>query len=178
MSRIITLKPSLNHFEIRKEATLDQAEIGVYFGWILPIWAAHEELFATQIVTGRWNGTSDMEAHIMVALGDAEDVGDKFQLRISWEHAQYPGVVPATSNDVDVETTILAGRAAQYDQYRVHFAIDYNIDGGGNEIMPHTLMGMRLRRIAASANEVDNDPIILGWHAHYLTDKMFSPDVI
>lgn len=176
MARELTMRPELNIFEIKKENVLVQTEVGVFFGWILPLWTAHEELFLRETAPGRWDEVSDMHCHVFVALGDAEDIGDKFQLRLSWEHALAGEPIPATSNDVDVETTLLAGRVAQYDQYEVQFAIDYNIDGGGNEIKPHELLGMRLRRIAATADEVDNDIIILEWHCHWLTDKMFAPD--
>ena len=176
MAREIAIRPEINIFEIKKENVLAQAEIGVFFGWVLPIWVDHQELFLTDTAPGRWDGASDVHLHVFVALGDAEDIGDKFQLRISWEHAPAGEPLPVTSNDVDVETTLVAGRVAQYDQYEVQFTVDYNIDGGGNEIKPHELVGMRLRRIAASANEVDNDIIILDWHIHWLTDKMFAPD--
>lgn len=174
MARVLALRPPVNLFEIKKENVLAQAEVGVFFGYVLPLWTAHEELFLSDLVPGRWDTVSDMVVYINVVLGDAEDVGDKFQLRLSWEHAPEEDVLPATSNDVDVETTVLAGRAAQYDQYVVQFTIDYNIDGGGNEIKTHELLGMRLRRIAASELEVDNDPIIIDWHLHWRTDKMFG----
>lgn len=175
MARMLTLRPELNLFEIKKENVLAQAEIGVFFGYILPLWTAHEELFLTAMSPGRWDGTSDIHAMAIVALGDAEDVGDNFQLRLSWEHAPAGEPIPATSNDVDVETTLLAGRVAQYDQYMVRFVIDYNIDGGGNEIKHHELVAMRLRRIAASELEVDNDIIVLDWHLHWHVDKMAAP---
>lgn len=175
MPRQLTMQPELNLFEIKKENVLTQTEAGVFFGYVLPLWTAHEELFLLESVPGRWDEISDIHIHVFVALGDAEDIGDKFQLRLSWEHAPKAEPLPATSNDVDVETTLLAGRVAQYDQYTVIFVVDYDIDGGGNEIKPHEMIGMRLRRIAASANEVDNDIIVLDWHVHWHTNKMFAP---
>lgn len=175
MARQLTMRPHLNVHEIRKRAVLDQQNIGVFFAWIMPIWVAFEELHFEISAPGRWNEVSDVVAHMDVALGGAEDVGDKFQLRLSWEHAPGEVPIPATSNDVDVETTVLAGRAAQYDHYEIDFTIDYNIDGVGNEIKPHESVGMRLRRIAATANEVDNDVLILDWHVHWPIDKMFAP---
>ena len=175
MGRCLTLRPSLNVFEVKKEAVITQGEVGVFFGYILPLWTAHEELFLSQIAPGRWNEVSDIGIHMYVALGGAEDVGDRFQLRISWEHAPETGVLPNTLHDVDVETTVLAGRAAMNDIYKVVFILDYDIDGGGNEVKPHELIGMRLRRIAATVNEVANDVMIVDWHDHWCVDKMFAP---
>ena len=174
LQRMATERPHLNVFQIRAMQALVQDKVGIYHGWILPIWDDIEDLYLGSIVPGRWNKTSDITVMVIMALGDAEDVGDKFQLRLSWEHSPFPGVVLATSNDVDVETTVVGGRAAQYNQYMVAFTIDYNIDGGGNEIKPWELIGMRLRRIAATELEVDNDPLVMDWHWHFTPDKMYA----
>ena len=125
-------------------------------------------------VPGRWDGASDITVHLLIALGDAEDIGDRFQLRLNWEHTQEEEPLSVASNPVDVETIVLAGRVAQYDTYRVTFTIDYDIDGAGDEIQPHEVIGMQLYRIAATANEVDTDIIVLDWHMHYDVDKMFQ----
>lgn len=178
MARQLTMRPALNLFEVKKEGVLTQAQVGMFFGYILPIWAVHEELFSAEAVLSRWDGASDVTVDVAVALGGAEDVGDKFQLRLSWEHTTAGIPVPATSNDIDVETTLVVGRVAQYDVYKVTFIIDYDIDGVGNELQPRELLGMRLRRIAASANEVTADVIILEWLIRWQTDKMFAPDNI
>ena len=82
MARQLTLRPAINLFEIKKETVLAQAEIGVFFGYILPLWVDHQELFLSDTAPGRWDGASDIIVHINVALGGVEDVGDKFQLRL------------------------------------------------------------------------------------------------
>lgn len=176
--RMATERPHLNVFQIRAMQALTQTKIGIYHGWILPIWDDIEDMYLGTICPGRWDKTSDLVVMVIMALGDAEDIGDKFQLRLSWEHSPYPGPVLATSNPVDVETTLLAGRVAQHDQYMVTFTIDYNIDGGGNEIKPWELIGMQLRRIAASELEVDNDVLVMDWHWHFVPNKMYAPTMM
>lgn len=176
MARQLTMRPEINLFEVKKENVLAQTQVGIYFGYVLPIWTAHEEMFFADATPSRWDSSSDIIIYAGVALGGAEDVGDKFQLRLSWEHTTAGIPVPVTSNDVDVETTLVAGRVAQYDVYKVTFTVDYDIDGAGNEIQPHELIAMRLRRIAASALEVTNDIIILDWHCRWQVDKMFAPE--
>lgn len=135
-----------------------QVAIGVFKGFSFPIYNTdNEELFFRETVPGRWNGASDIVFHVKVALANTEDVGDNFKFQLSWEHAIKEEVVPATSNDVEVEQAVLTGRNAQYDEYFLTFTIDHNIDGAGNEIKAHELLAARLRRIDATNPDVDNE---------------------
>jgi len=172
---VLTLRAEMDYRSQVAISKPTQVDIGINKGYSLPIYAANDEqLFFRENVPGRWDGVSDITIHVKVCLMGAEDVGDKFQLRWSWEHSPAEEPVPVTYNDVDVETTILAGRADQYDEYEVVFTIDYDIDGVGNEIQPHELLSGRLRRIAASANEIDAEIAVLDWHTHYNVNKMFT----
>lgn len=176
--RALTLRAEMDYAAQIASAKPTQVALGIYKGYSFPIWNdgvnADEQMFFRENVPGRWGGASDIIIHLKVALGGAEDVGDKFNLEWAWEHSPAEEPVPITSNSVPVETTVLDGRAAQYDEYLVEFTIDYDIDGVGNEIQMHELLGGRLRRLAASANEVTNEPILLDWHTYYVTDKVFK----
>jgi len=170
-----TVRPEINIDEIKKQLVPTQVQAGVFFGYSLPIYAAdNEELYFRTDVPGRWTEEDDIIFHVKCCLDQAEDVGDEFRLQFSWEHAPYPGILPATSNDVEVETTLVAGRVAPYDQYEVTFTIDYDIDGAGSEIKFHELLGGRLRRVAAAGDEIDGEIIILDWHLHYPVNKFYN----
>ncbi|GAH78000.1 unnamed protein product, partial [marine sediment metagenome] len=123
----------------------------------------------------RWNEASDIEVHIVVALAEAEDTGDRFKFQVSWEHcdAQEAGaIVPLTSNDVEVETVVEAGKTAQYSLYELHFILDYDIDGAGQGVHGGQLFAMRLRRIAAAAPQVTYKIIVLDVTTHYQRNKL------
>ena len=168
----LTLRPEINIDEIKKQLKPTQVQRGIFFGYSMPIYAAdNEELFFAQKVPERWDGASDIRVKILVALAGAEDVGDKFKIQNSWEHTACEGVIPATFNDVEIETTILVSRNAQYDIYCLTFTIDYDIDGAGNEIKGGELLTARLRRIAASELEVSNEIIIFDWVVEYQRNK-------
>jgi len=170
--RILTLRPEIDYVIQIAQAKPTQVLVGVFAGFSFPIYNTdNEELFFKQTIPGRWDGASDITYHMKVALANAEDVGDKFKFQLSWEHAFTDTEIPATSNDVTTEVTILTDRNAQYDEYDVAFTIDYNIDGAGNKIEHHCLLAGRLRRIAASGNEVDNEIICFDHHIHYNIDK-------
>jgi len=170
--RILTLRPEIDYVIQIAQAKPTQVLVGVFAGFSFPIYNTdNEELFFKQTIPGRWDGASDITYHMKVALANAEDVGDKFKFQLSWEHAFTDTEIPATSNDVTTEVTILTDRNAQYDEYDVAFTIDYDIDGAGSEIEKHCLIAGRLRRIAASGNEVDNEIIVFDHHIHYNIDK-------
>jgi hypothetical protein len=174
--RTLTLRPEMDSVAQLAHSKPTQVSLGVYKGYSFPIYSADdEEIYFRETVPGRWDGKSDITFHIYIALAAAEDAGDRFQMRFSWEHSPEGEPVPITSNDVDVEQILVVGRIAQYDLYELSFVIDYDIDGVGNEIQPHELLGGRLRRIAATASEIDNEVILLDWHTLYTVDKMFRP---
>jgi len=174
--RWLTLRPEINQDEIRKELKPVLVQRGVFFGYSMPVYAAdNEEIFFKQEVPGRWDGVSNIILHVTVALAGTEDIGDGFNLQFSWEHDGSAGnVVPDTSNDVPIETTVLTARNAAYDVYEIEFDIDYDIDGEGNEITAGELLGGRLRRLASTGTEIDNAIIVLSFDVHYQVDKMFK----
>ncbi|MBU0846764.1 hypothetical protein KKH23_06195, partial [Patescibacteria group bacterium] len=154
--------------------------IGKYKGFAFPVGGANEEIFLRDHVPHRWDGVSDLVLRILVASGHneagagGEDIGDKFQFRLAWEHSAIPGVLQATSNNVDTETTILAGRNAEDDLYWVSFTIDYDIDGVGSEIQDGAEIAANLVRIAATENEVTFEPVVLDWVMEYQIDKYYG----
>lgn len=150
-----------------------QVSVGIYKGYSFPVYSAdNEELFFRETVPDRWDGVSDIVFHTRVALAGGEDVGDNFKFQFSWEHAPCDSTLLVTSNDVELETAVLLGRNAQYDVYCLSFIMDYDIDGAGNEIQPHELLGGRLRRIDATNPDVTAEIIVLDWHTHYAIDKL------
>lgn len=132
---------------------------GVFRGYSLPIYAANdEELFTTACVPDRYDEASDIEVHLIVWLAGDENNKD-FNLQLSWEHYT-PGIdaVPATSNNVEVETATGAGALAT-DSYVVDFTIDYDIDTP-DDIIHNDIIGMRLRRIAAIGDECAGEIVV------------------
>jgi len=84
------------------------------------------------------------------------------------------GTLVATSNDVDVQTLILTGHSAQYSIYHLHFVIDYDIDSPGDTIEHECLLGFRIRRIASSGTEIDNEIIVLSAIVDFQIDKLYG----
>jgi len=169
------VRPVLNQSIVSAHGKPTVVTVGVSHGFSLPIFNSDdEELYFTQCLSDSWDEESDIIVSVYVALAGAEDVGNKFNLQFSWEHMKVGEPLLTTSNDVEVETTVLTGRNDQYDIYKIDFTIDYDIDGAGNEIQPGEILFGRLRRIAASSSEVTNEIIVLNWCMKYQVNKVYA----
>lgn len=164
------LRPDMDFATVQAHGKPTWVRRGVVGGFSLPVYAANEELFTSIHVPFRWDGVSDIEVHIEGYL-DTANTGKKFQLRVAWENVTCGiDVVPATSNDVDVELD--TGTAAQYQSFHTHFIIDYDIDGAGNEIIASDCLYLRLYRIAASSNEITGEFVITHIGVRFNRDKL------
>ena len=173
--RVLAIRPEIDYVTQIAHAKPTQETRGVYKLYSFPVYAADDEqLIFHANVPGRWNGSSDITFHVLCALGGAEDVGDYFKFRLSWESTHAGEVVPATSHAVDVEQIVLVGRNAAYDEYELMFTIDWDADGGGNEVLNHDLLGATLYRVDATNPDVSNEIKVLDYHLHYPVDKMFA----
>ena len=175
----IRLRPELDSNEIRVNAVPDEVTIpegGVYKGYSLPVWSApaeHEELYFRQNLPRRWDEASDITASV-IAVIDTANTDKKFRLQLAWEHFAKGGVVPATSNIADLVEKD-TGTAVQYQSFICDFTIDYDIDGAGNELKYGEVLTARLRRVAASADEITGEVVIIDWYAQYRRNKLGSP---
>lgn len=165
------LRPDLDRCAIIGQGKPTRVIQGIYEGFSLPVYAAdNEELFLAMCVPGRYDEASDIEVHVYCWLSQAEDTKN-FKLQLSWEHFT-PGtdIAPATSNNVEVQTATGVG-AAQFQSYKVCFTIDYDIDTPDN-IVSDDIIGMRLRRIAATANECGGEIVINHLGIVFRRDKL------
>ena len=167
----IELRPDLDRCTIIGQGKPTQVTRGIYKGYSLPVYSAdNEELYNDMCVPSRYDEASDIIVHLYCWLAGAEDTKN-FKLQLSWEHYT-PGTdtVPATSNDVEVQTATGAS-AAQFQSYVVSFTIDYDIDTP-DDIIGDDIIGMRLRRIAATTNECAGEIVINHLGVIFRRDKL------
>ncbi|MFA5692730.1 MAG: hypothetical protein WC907_03855 [Acholeplasmataceae bacterium] len=146
---------------------------GASHGYSLPIYADNdEEIYMHDHIPGRWDSASDIVVTAKGYLGAAEDVGDSFRLQLSWSNkAMTSGVVPSTTTDINVETTLTEGRNAQYSAYKINFTIDWNLLTPNIAIDDY--LAMRLRRIAAVGTDIDGEFVIVDIVMTYRTNKYY-----
>ena len=169
----LEIRPELDETLIRANGKPDAVTVGVYRGYSLPLYSANEELFFNICVPDRWNESSDIVIHLDCCLSQAEDTKN-FNLELGWEHYT-PGVdiIPATANLVPVQAATGA-TATQYQSYRLNFIIDYDIDGADTIIADDNL-GLRIRRIDATANEIAGEVIVEHVGVVFIRDKVGVP---
>lgn len=169
----LELRPDLDFTEITAHGKPTQVIRGIYHGYSLPIYAAdNEELFFDVCVPDRWDRESDIALHVDCYI-DTANANKNFNLQIDWEHyTPVIDVVPNTFNTVTAETNTGAG--AQFQSYHAEFTIDYDIDPG-DDIEINDNLAFRLIRIAATANEMAGEPVMLHFAVVFQRNKVGTP---
>ena len=164
----ITIRPKLNQASVAGAGKPTLVSRGIFQGYSLPTYASDEELFYNTMIPDRWDGTTNPKAVLYCYMDSAQDVGKKFNMQLSYQAYDGDGIVPATSNDVPVETTITTGHNSQYDSYTVIFDLDNTKINGGD------LITGRLRRLAASGNEIAGEVVVSYVELEFKVNKCFG----
>jgi len=168
----IRLRPAIDMAKIAGAGKPTIVYRGAFRGFSLPTYAADEEIFfMIPHVLSRWDGKSDFTVHIHGYL-DTANTAKKFKLQCSWNHMCPGDAVPATFNDLTDETT--TGTWAQYRSFEVTFDLDYDIDAA-DIIESGDVIGCRLRRLAASADEIAGEVVIVSIDIETHINKVGEP---
>ena len=166
------LRPDLDFETVRANGKPTQVARGIIHGWSLPVYSADsEELFFEMHVPDRWDNASDILVHVHCYL-DTANTNRNFNLQVSWENFTDGDVIPATSHDLTVETA--TGTAVQYQSYHISYTVDYDIVPA-DAVASSDELHLRLRRLAASANETAGEVVITHVGLVFLRDKLGSP---
>ena len=159
------IRPTLDQRSTLAGGTPTEVDRGAHTGYSMPIWSdpanKDEQLNFRLQIPERWDETTDPQVGIYISLGNGvEDVGDKFQFQLSWATSNCGGTdtVDNTVSSVTSERTVITGGTAAYSGYCVWFTLD--ADDASNPIAAGNLLSCRLRRVAATANEVSNEPVV------------------
>lgn len=173
----------LDETTISRNGVPTELEIGVFTGYILPIWSEpvnqDEELYLSVCVPDRYDNEHDIVIEVLVALSDANELGHAYQLDLAWEKVT-PGeeAVPATSNSDTIQRYVLSN--TQYYLYRDYFVIDYDIEPT-DTIASEDELDFRIRRSAIGGQYTDLDGDLIILHVGVLFprgDLLGSPDEI
>lgn len=162
--------PRIDFSRILGTAKPTRVAQGVVTGFSFPVFNSDdEEIFLICDVPNWYNGSSDVTVHIHVYL-DTANTSKNFNLEVAWEHYTVgTDTVPATSNSVTTETA--TGTASQYQSFEVEFTIDYDIDTPDN-LTSEDEIALRIRRLAASGNEIAGEIVITQIGCVFQKDKL------
>ena len=145
-----------------------QVARGVFDGYSMPIYASDdEEIFACSCIDEDYDGVTDPQVYVAGWL-DTANTNKKFKLQISAQvcDPSLNGVLPATSTDYPVEVT--TGTWAQY----ATFLATVTLSVATLSIVPGEVLAIRIRRIAASGNEIAGEVVVQGAVLAYNSDKI------
>ncbi|MEA3225241.1 MAG: hypothetical protein U9Q07_04760, partial [Planctomycetota bacterium] len=132
--------------------------------------ADDEEIHECKSLSTEVDTTEDM----VVFLGgylDTANTSKKFKLQVSWTIDDMTDeATPLTDATTDVEVETTTGTAAQYAPFKIAFAIASvaaSADNGNK-------LGIRIRRIAASADEIAGETVICGAALRFIKNKQGS----
>jgi len=135
---------------------------GAFQGWSLPVFNSDdEELLVCSCIPKDWDGSSDFTFYVGGWL-DTANTNKKFKLQLSYENWSPGDIVPTSMTDVEVETD--TGTAAQYKTFIVEFPVS------ASGLTAFDALALRLRRIAASSDEIAGEFVVEGIIMKYVSD--------
>ncbi len=159
---------TFNYATVRANGKPTQVTRGVFQGFSLPVYNNDdEELFACQCIPADWDGSTDPVVYIAGWL-DTANTDKNFNLQVSVEYYDPVAhdVVPTTTNDYPVETD--TGTAAQY----ASFLVGFTLDASAINVSAKQPLGIRIRRIAASEDEITGEFVVEGMVIYYTSNKL------
>lgn len=140
---------------------------GLFRGYSMGIWETpanpYEELLFKMRVPHAWDGVTNPWFVAITAPSGDETINDKYQFQMEWQSGDIGAVLPDTIQEtVTYEVTLVSGENINGFAHIIAFEANAATMVGGQNIQ------WRLRRIAASANEVTNEPIVYHWDTRWL----------
>jgi hypothetical protein len=141
-----------------------QISRGLYKGYSMDIWETpakpFEELSFRMRIPHSWDGVTCPWFVAITAPSGAEDIGDKYKFQMEWVSADIGEVLPDTTTDTIISEVSIINTSAWYG-YIIAFEVDCTTMVSGQNIQ------WRIRRVAASENEVTNEPVIFHWDTRW-----------
>lgn len=143
---------------------------GVFSGFSLPVFNNDdEELFAFECIPEDWNSTTNFQFTIDGWL-DTENTNKRFKTQLATEVSLAGSVLPSNPVITEVETLVTGTIAA-----KTFYQIVYSVDGNAASWLAGNPLSGRLRRIAASQDEIIGEFVVRGMFLRYKLDKAGSP---
>lgn len=147
---------------------------GLFCGYSMDIWETpakpYEELLFKMRVPHIWDGVTNPWFVAITATSGAEDIGDKYQFQMEWQSEDILHIIP----DTTAETLTSEVTLAQTDAWYANIT---SFECDASTMVPGQTIHWRLRRIAASANEVTAEPVIFHWDTHWKMDNIGTDSI-
>lgn len=148
---------------------------GLFKGYSLPIWSdpanVNEELSFKMRVPHSWDGVTNPWFVAITSIVGAEDVDDKYKFQMEWQSKDILHVIPDTTQETLTDEVTIVDGTAYYAEI-IQFEVDATTIVAGQNIQ------WRLRRIAASANEVTNEVAVWHWDTRWKFNTLGTASIM
>ena len=152
-----------------------QVSRGLFKGYSLPIWNGsanlYEELSFKMRVPHSWNGITNPWFVAITSTLNVEAVDDRYRFQMEWQSKDIEHVIPDTIQEtITDEVTIVDGTA--YYAEIIQFEVDASTIIAGQNIQ------WRLRRIAATQDEITNEIGVWHWDTRWKVNKFGTQSIM
>lgn len=149
---------------------------GLFRGYSMDIWETPAKLFEELLFKMRvphvWDGLTNPWFVAITAPSGDETINDKYQFQMEWQSGDIGAIIPDSIQETILyEVTLISGENVNGFAHIIAFEADATTIVRGQNIQ------WRLRRIAASANEVTNEPIIYHWDTRWKISRLGTKSI-
>lgn len=145
---------------------------GVFQSFSLPIFASDDEqLHITTCIPTTWDGTNPLVAQVYGYI-DTANTDKRFKLQLDIDPMINDVIVP-TGTYTTTREEALSGAKAQYTAINSQIVID----AAGQGYSHCDFLGMRLRRVASSQDEIAGEYVVSGFQLYIPIDKAGSASI-
>ena len=166
-----SIHPFLDENYSNDKSIPTQINRGIFYGYSMDIWETpakpFEELLFKQRVPHTWDGSTNPYFVAITATTGVEDIGDKYKFQMEWQSEDILHIIPDTIQETLTSEVTLTTTDAWYANI-IQFECDASTMVAGQNIQ------WRLRRVAASADEVTNEPVVFHWDTRWKMNKIGS----
>jgi hypothetical protein len=143
---------------------------GVFSGFSLPVFNNDdEELFAFECIPEDWDGLTNFQ-FILDGWLDTENTNKRFKTQLAAEVSLTGSILPSSPIITEEETLVTGTIAA-----KTFYKILYSVDGQSATWANGNALSARVRRIAASQDEIAGEFVVRGLFLRYKLNRAGSP---
>ena len=146
---------------------------GLFRGYAFKIWTTpanqYEELLFKMRVPFRWDGVTNPWFVAITSPSALETANDRYQFQFEWVSGDIGEVLPDTiCETLTSEVVLVSGENAAWFAHIISFEVDCPLMVSGQNIQA------RLRRIAATSDEVTSEPVMWHWDTRWKMSNVGS----
>ena len=171
------LPPFWKSFNLTRDGQLGSIPTRVYRGifryFSFPIWVVqNEDIIGAMRVPFDWDGATNPHIYFITSPTGAEAVDARYQFQLEWASSDVGHVIPSSvAETLTCEVTLTSGTNAAFYAHLLDFELDASTIVTGQNLQ------CRLLRIAATQDEVANEPAVFHWDSRWRRNNLGTASI-